>query len=171
MPLLEDGESLLFCSDLARCGRRDGLHAGARDPVSPVQHSWSLAIEVPQVELAEGYWTSRQAIRKRSSLESPLVEDQLRGDWSGLSRTSSVNRALQCSCHRPLGRQLQETRRSLSPIRRCVREVRSLTLRQCPALNTSVLKGKGADGKAPGYPQCERLHLWVKDDPASCART
>jgi peptidoglycan/LPS O-acetylase OafA/YrhL len=42
-------------------------------------------------------------------------------------------------------------------------KIQSLTLQQCPAINISVLKDKGADGNAPGYPECDKHHEWVKN--------
>lgn len=42
-------------------------------------------------------------------------------------------------------------------------KIQSLTLQQCPAVEISVLKDEGADGKAPGYPECDRHHEWVND--------
>lgn len=42
-------------------------------------------------------------------------------------------------------------------------KIQSLTLQQCPAINISVLKDKGADGNSPGYPECDKHHEWVKD--------
>ncbi|UKA63043.1 acyltransferase family protein [Arthrobacter sp. FW306-04-A] len=41
-------------------------------------------------------------------------------------------------------------------------KIQSLTLQQCPAINISVLKDKGADGNSPGYPECDKHHEWVK---------
>lgn len=41
-------------------------------------------------------------------------------------------------------------------------KIQSLTLQQCPAIDISVLKDKGADGNAPGYPECDQHHEWVK---------
>jgi hypothetical protein len=42
-------------------------------------------------------------------------------------------------------------------------KIQSLTLQQCPAVNISVMKDKGADGNAPSYPECDQHHEWVKN--------
>jgi peptidoglycan/LPS O-acetylase OafA/YrhL len=40
-------------------------------------------------------------------------------------------------------------------------KIQLLTLQQCPAINVSVLKNRGVDGKAPPYPECDRHHEWT----------